>query len=401
MFHGYAKSSFLDVLHTRKYIIIGYKNRFFGMVLYIIRALDNTTCPAVVAVQHPPLTADPNNMMQNMLAQLLMNMSNQGTGNNTVNPIIQMLQGLQGQASGSSSHISFGNSATRFNPSVSMMGNQSRSIPLADGPFHPAPTIATDAKASSPVTEPDSVTSSVPPPKSPIGSVGPEEVTLVPDDVEVDEEDIYDDNDEADDAERAPATKPMATPAPDTAVVPASPPTCTTLATTTTTVAPSASSTPTSLLAKMEAAMVSAHKARDTAAKQYKAAMKAAAKKDAKKPPVMLALSDQSAEPSPPDSADTVLKKPGAKCIKKRPAAAMEVVTSVPGVSMREAFEKLKLEKGPITRGAFTSRASDTTKRLCKGKCDADTASAFARHNYALASKLYDELKLVAPIKRS
>ena len=80
LFHGYAKSSFLDVLHTRKYIIIGYKNRFFGMVLYIIRALDNATCPAeaIAAVPQAPILADANNMMQNMLAQvMMMNMGQQ------------------------------------------------------------------------------------------------------------------------------------------------------------------------------------------------------------------------------------------------------------------------------------------------------------------------------------
>ena len=72
----------------------------------------------------------------------------------------------------------------------------------------------------------------------------------------------------------------------------------------------------------------------------------------------------------------------------KRPASAL---TSIPEVDMEDFFKKLKsVKKGAISYGAYTSRAFDTAKRRATraGACKED-ALAFARSNFAIASRMY------------
>ena len=87
----------------------------------------------------------------------------------------------------------------------------------------------------------------------------------------------------------------------------------------------------------------------------------------------------------------------------KRPATAhvrgSEVLSHVDGVDMQDVFIKLREEKGPITRGAFTSRAHDVAKNRAKKIVDIEDARKFARYNYQQASKLYDDMGLEAPLK--
>ena len=156
-------------------------------------------------------------------------------------------------------------------------------------------------------------------------------------------------------------------------------------------------SAPVGLLAKMEAEMLSAHTARDTKRGKYKSAVQEAETSHAPVAPLLALPPVEAAASSNPD----LKKRPTAsKSVLKRPSAALEVLSHIEGVDMTDVFIKLRKEKGPISRGAFTSRAHDVAKTRAKRKVDIDAASAFARYNYKQASALYDEMGLRPPMKR-
>ena len=80
----------------------------------------------------------------------------------------------------------------------------------------------------------------------------------------------------------------------------------------------------------------------------------------------------------------------------KRPAAStVEWNELKRKVSMNDVFSALgKLKRADITRGAFTSRASDTAKRRALSiGADREVALEFARVHYGTACAMYDKLK--------
>ena len=100
-----------------------------------------------------------------------------------------------------------------------------------------------------------------------------------------------------------------------------------------------------------------------------------------------------------------VLKKPGASPpakakagVLKRPAGGVLTKAEIDA-----HMEKVHVELGnvdfKISRGAFTSRAFDTAKRLMFKIVDYEEAKKYARIHYERASKMYDDNGLTAPIK--
>ena len=78
--------------------------------------------------------------------------------------------------------------------------------------------------------------------------------------------------------------------------------------------------------------------------------------------------------------------------VAKRPASHVDVPQWLDR-HMEEVFKKLRSEKGPISKGCFTSRAYDSCKRQGTAK-GVDDVTDIAKVYYAKASALYDALGL-------
>ena len=337
--------------------------------------------------------------LQHMLMQTVLRMAGQPDGLN-----LQMCQ------PGSGGHVDLGASSTRFSPSnPTMMGHGDRTFKIADAPAaapaDPPPLASTMAHEKTQHALERAVVATL------LASTdaAADRAAHVPPCYETLDDNRPDDEDESDgpyaddevstSAAASSAIVSLADSSRDVLVAhPA--------------FAPTPPTTPKSLLAKMEAAMLNAHTARATKSTNYKNAMKHAAIAGAPSPALLA--------PPPAPIADGELIEPAVKpplaapkakanakappkYIMKRPAANSKThIVNVPGVTMDDCFNELKKQRGLITRGAFTCRASDTAKRRCHAAgIDVETANAYARYNYMRASELYTHMKLAPPLKKT
>ena len=311
--------------------------------------------------------------------------------------MFQLFSRMFGVPAGASGHVSLGDGATRFSQfAPTMMGNSSSKFRLANPTIASEPAVEVTYSAPRGSSEPGVSLTGVP--SSDVWLADDHDDTNrdldhhEPGD-EGNDEDACDDGEEEDDDVESVVDEPVkpAAASPVLAVVPV------TSGSSTAVVAVKAPEM--SLLAKMEAEMLAAHKSRDTKRGKYKTAVKEAEVTHAAVAPV-LALPPAPAASGEPKPKSGVKRRPSSTILKRPAAPNKEVLSHVDGVNMKDVFDKLREEKGPITRGAFTSRAHDVAKNRAKKKIDIEEACKFARYNYQEASKLYDDMKLEAPIKR-
>ena len=309
---------------------------------------------------------------------------------NNMNSMLQMFQMFQQQQQASRGHSSLGAGATRFSQvSPTMMGNASNKFRLAD---QPSTASSSDMKPGMDIKM-TAVPASDVRLASDVGSEGEQSVGCDANDDDVDEVDGGDKvggvrAGDVDDEEVVDVT-PKDKPAMSHVIVPVA-------KTSTAIVDMTDRAAPQSLLARLEAEMLLAHKSRDTKRGKYKEAVKGA---ETSKTPVAPLLALPAASDAP-----VIMRRPSSSSVLKRPASAARsdpLLSHVEGVDMTDVFTKLRLEKGPISRGAFTSRAHDVAKNRAKKHVSMEEASQFARYHYKQASILYDELKLNAPVKRA